>query len=203
LAWHPSIQRRFPDGQLSVILGVEPPDALSILNEWGSRLDPTYKRRTAAKDARADLSTILRGKSVMFVIDDVWPGQSNVVAKNLLVPSLYSHFLLTTRFPEIAEDPEISARAFRVDEMTADQALQMLLRSLGRGLRSEEQADADLLCNTVGRHPFAIELAAARIKESRSWKRLLRDLTTEIARLEALEPQDDGLVAEPFARQTR
>ena len=187
LIWRPEIKQRFPDGRVWVTLGNEPPDAITIINDCVSQFDPTFKTKATAEAARADLTGLLQDSSVLFVIDDVWPGKSADVAKALMVPSLGSRFLLTTRFPHLADDLNIGAEDFPLDEMNVDQAGELIVGALGRNLAADEQPLAKRLCEVVGGHPLALELAAARIKEGRPWKTLLDDLSAEVARLEALD----------------
>ena len=71
--------------------------------------------------------------------------------------------------------------------MSAAQALELIGRALGRALTKAEQPLAKRLCDLVGGHPLALELAAARIREGRTWEALLGDLAVEIARLDALD----------------
>ena len=185
------------------IIGIRTLDAIAVITDCVSQLDPTLKTKATVEAARADLAALLQDRSVLFVIDDMWPGKSADVAKALMVPSPRSRFLLTTRFPQLADDPEVKAKDFSLDEMSVDQAAELTARALGGNLSADEQLDAKRLCEIVGGHPLALELAAARIKEGRPWKSLLNDLSAEIARLEALEETDNDLVAEPDGGETR
>jgi len=203
LVWRPEIERRFPDGRIWVTLGNEPPDALTIISDCISQLDPAFKTKATVDTARAELATLLQDKSVLFVIDDVWPGRSAEVAKALLIPSSRSRFLLTTRISQLASDPAIRATDFPLDEMSGSQAKELIARALGRDLSSDEQSLSESLCKIVGGHPFALELAAARIREGRSWDTLLIDLSAEIADLEALDEADDDLIEPPVADTRR
>lgn len=110
LTWRPEIEQRFCDGRIWITVGDEPPDAIVKITDCVSQLDPLVKIKASEEAARADLAAVLQDKSVLFVIDDVWPGKSAEVAKALIVPSARSRFLLTTRFPDLADD--IQARAF-------------------------------------------------------------------------------------------
>ena len=184
-------------------LGNEPPDAITIITDCVSQFDPTLKTKATLEMARADLTTLLHDKSVLVVIDDVWPGKSAEVAKALMVPSPNSRFLLTTRFPQIAADPDIKAEDFPLDEMSFEQAAELIGRAFARELSQDERDLAGRLCEIVGGHPMALELAAARIKEGRQWKALLDDLAAEISRLETLEEDDGNLIAEPIGGETR
>jgi NB-ARC domain len=203
LVWRPEIERRFADGRIWITLGDEPPDALTIINDCVSQLDPALKAKATVEAARTDLATLLRDRSILFVVDDVWPGRSADIAKALLVPSSHCRFLLTTRFSRLADDPAIGAVDFRLDEMSADQAKELITHALGRELSLAEEPVAESLCETVGGHPLALELAAARIREGRSWSALLSDLGAEIAHLDVLEEADDDLIELPVTDQAK
>jgi NB-ARC domain len=203
LVWRPEIEQRFRDGRIWVTLGREPPEALTIINDWVSQLNPEHKAKATLEAARSDLTTCLQNRSVLFVIDDVWPRRSAEVAKALLVASSRSCFLLTTRFSQLAGDPRIMATDFPLDQMSLAQAKQLITRALGRELRPGEERDTESLCTIVGGHPLALELAAARIKEGRSWTSLLSDLSAEIAHLDALEEVDDDLIEPPIAHSAK
>jgi NB-ARC domain len=203
LVWRPEIERRFPDGRIWITLGNEPPDALTIINDCVSQLDPALKAKATVEAARADLATLLRDRSILFVVDDVWPGRSADIAKALLVPSSHCRFLLTTRFSRLADDPAIGAMDFPLDEMSVDQAKELITHVLGREPSLEEEPLVERLCETVGGHPLALELAAARIREGRSWNTLLTDLSAEIARLDVLEEGNDDLIEVPVTDKVK
>jgi hypothetical protein len=88
---------------------------------------------------------------------------------------------LTTRFPHLARD--LRAKDFALDEMNENQAMALMALAFGRALTSDERPDAKRLIQIVGGHPFALQLAATRVKEGVQWAQLLRDLDDEIARL--------------------
>jgi hypothetical protein len=201
LVWRPEIKKRFPNGRIWITLGSEPPDAIAVISDCVSQLDPSFKTRATVEAARGDLAALLQDASVLLVIDDVWPGKSVEVAKALMVPSPGSRFLMTTRFPQLADD--FGAAEFSLDEMNIAQATELVARALNRQLSHDEQPLAERLSEIVGGHPLALELAAARIKEGRPWKRLLDDLSAELVRLEALEEWDDDLLAAPIGSETR
>ena len=84
LVWLPEVERRFPNGRLWVALGSEPSDPVTVLNDVAGQLNPVLKPKATQDAARTDLATSLQSKSVLLVIDDVWPGKSLNVAKALL-----------------------------------------------------------------------------------------------------------------------
>jgi NB-ARC domain-containing protein/apoptotic protease-activating factor 1-like protein len=205
LVWRPEIEERYRDGRIWVTLGGDSdlPDAIAVISDCVSRLDPAIRSKTTVDAVRADLAALLQDKAVLFVIDDVWPGKSAEVAKALIVPSLHSSFLLTTRFPQLADDPEIGAENFSLDEMGYEQSIELIVLTLGHALNATERGHAKRLSEIVGGHPLALELAIARIKGGRPWENLLDDLTAEIARLGALEDTDTDLIADPIAGRTK
>jgi NB-ARC domain len=174
-----------------------------VVSDCVRQFDATMQVKATLEMARADLSALLRSKVALIVIDDVWPGKSAEVAKALLVPSLHSRFVLTTRFPQLAVDPEIKAEEYALDEMSFAQAEDLLTRTVGRGLTTHERQLAMRLCTLVGGHPMALELAAARIRGGRSWGALLEDLAAEIARFEALEYPGKDLLDEISSNESR
>ena len=196
----PEIAQRFRDGRIWVTLGNEPPDAATIISDWIKQLDRTIETMARVEAARGVLESLLQDRAVLFVIDDVWRGRSAQVAQALLVPSPHSRFLLTTRFPRLADDLEISAENFALDEMNIEQARELIMRALGE---EPEESLADRLCEAVGGHPLALELAAARIRGGLSWNTVLTDLTAEIARLEVLEKPDDALMEPSIVDRAR
>ena len=64
LVWQPKIERRFSDGRIWVTLGNEPPEAITIISDCVSQLDPTLKTKATVDAARADLATLLQERSV-------------------------------------------------------------------------------------------------------------------------------------------
>lgn len=112
LVWRPEIEQRFRDGRIWVTVGNEPLDPLALVSDCVSQVDPSRQAKSSIEAARADLATLLQDRSILFVIDDVWLGKSLEVAKALLVPSIGSCFVITTRFSQLADDPDIRAKDF-------------------------------------------------------------------------------------------
>jgi hypothetical protein len=186
----PEVEQRFPDGRIWITLGEEPQDdALKIINDRMSQLDSAFKAKATEQVARDELAALLHSRSIVFVIDDVWPGQSAEIAKALIVPSPRSRFLLTSRFrlSELTDDRRLEAKEFELYKMSIGQGTELIVSTLGRELSGTEKALVEQLCEAVDGHPLALVLAAARIKRGRPWDVLLEDLTVEIARLEVLD----------------
>src|SRR5216683_4599211 len=187
LVWQLEVDRHFRDGRIWVTLGNEPIDVLGILNDWLSKLESDSQARPTLQAALSDLAAFLKDRAVLFVIDDVWPGNSTNVAESLIVPSPDCHFLLTTRLSGLARD--LKAADFPLDDMSVDQATELVTYMLMRSLEASEQPLLEKLHESVGGNPLALELAALQIKQRRSWDTLLSDLSTEIANLGILDKE--------------
>jgi hypothetical protein len=82
----------------------------------------------------------------------------------------------------------VGASHYDLDVMTKSEALKLLeSQAQARPLTQGEKQQAELLANTVGYLPLALELAAAQIANGITFSELLEDLKAEIARLEALD----------------
>jgi NB-ARC domain len=90
LIWRPEIEDRFRDGLIWISLGKDPPDAITVITDCISQIEPSLKAKVTLEAARAELAALLQDRSVLIVIDDVWPGRSTGVAKALMVPSARS-----------------------------------------------------------------------------------------------------------------
>src|SRR6266851_4623877 len=187
LVWQLEVDRHLRDGRIWVTLGNEPIDVLGILNDWLSKLESDSQARPTLQAALSDLAAFLKDRAVLFVIDDVWPGNSTNVAESLIVPSPDCHFLLTTRLSGLARD--LKAADFPLDDMSVDQATELVTYMLMRSLEASEQPLLEKLHESVGGNPLALELAALQIKQRRSWDTLLSDLSTEIANLGILDKE--------------
>jgi hypothetical protein len=194
LVWQPEIARRFPDGRLWVTLGNNSSDAATVLNYVASQLNPAHTPKPT-KAVCTHLAALLQNKSILLVIEDVWP-KSLEAAKALLVPSPLSRYLLTTRFPQLAENAKVRAKGFPLDAMNEEQASALVENVLGRKLSEAELPLVQRLWDSVGGHALALELAAIRVKNGRAWEALLTQLTAEISRLEVLDDARGTLLAE-------
>jgi hypothetical protein len=87
--------------------------------------------------------------------------------------------------------------------MNIAQGTALIVGTLGRKLSGTEEGLAKRLCQAVGGHPLALELAAARIKGDRPWDTLIEDLTDEIARLEVLDKPHSVAMRKPESDPAR
>jgi hypothetical protein len=93
----------FADGQVWVTLGTEHVDALTTLTGWINAIraaDEPEIHAPTHEAAKAELERRLCDRAVLFVIDDVWPENSEVAA-NLLSDASGCGYLITTRFADV------------------------------------------------------------------------------------------------------
>lgn len=77
---------------------------------------------------------------------------------------------------------------YDLDVMTKSESLQLLESQPQPGqLTQAEKQQAELLAETVGYLPLALQLAAAQIADGITREELLEDLRAEIARLDTLD----------------
>jgi CHAT domain/NB-ARC domain/APAF-1 helical domain len=177
----PLVRQRFTDGVLWVTLGQEP-DILSLLSGWIQDLGDYTFRPPGIEAATARLRSLLQKKAVLMVVDDAW---NPAHVKLFQAGGMQCRMLITTREAHIAT--ALDATLYDLDVMTADQALELLSKRVGREFKGQERDDALNLARTVGYLPLALELAAAQVVDDVPWSDLLAELSAEIARLEALD----------------
>lgn len=184
LAHDPDVQQRFPDGVLWNTLG-QHPDVLSLLSTWIRELGDVNFQPTSIDAASGHLRTLLHGKSMLLILDDVWSPDK---IGSFLVATSYCKMLITTREANVARI--LGADIYELDVMTSNQAINLLERRLHRNISETEAKKALDLAKVVGYLPLALALAAAQIDDGVSWDELLVDLKAEIARLQILEFPD-------------
>ncbi|MCG8347461.1 MAG: CHAT domain-containing protein, partial [Chloroflexales bacterium] len=184
LAHDPDIQRHFHDGILWMTFGQQP-DVSAISAAWLQAFGEPLSTPLSPQGAVARLRQIVREKTILVVLDDVWEPE---IARLFLIVNQRSRVLITTRRADVADELKATRRDLEV--MPPMSALALLERCLGRSLSAEEHITALQFVTAVGFLPLALEMAALRIRNAResiSWSQLHAALTTEIARLEELE----------------
>ncbi|MEM9805714.1 MAG: NB-ARC domain-containing protein, partial [Cyanobacteria bacterium P01_D01_bin.56] len=178
LAFDGEVQCRFCDGILWATLG-QKPDILPLLSGWIQALGDHDYKPTAIEAASNHLRTLLYGKRVLLVVDDIWHPPH---LEAFRVGGEGCCVLVTTREARIPE-----AHRYDLDVMTADQALELMTQKLAGKLTEANRDKALAFAERVGYLPLALELAAAQIEEGVLWSELLEDLQDEVARLETLD----------------
>ncbi|WP_257210119.1 NB-ARC domain-containing protein, partial [Nostoc linckia] len=169
----------FTDGVLWATLGKEP-DLLPLLSSWILALGDNNYKPIQSDDAKRHLQTLLNDKKVLLVVDDAWNPEH---VEYFQVGGAGCRVLVTTREAVI-----LGASRYDLDVMTKSESLKLLeSQPQPRQFTPAEKQQAELLAETVGYLPLALELAAAQIADGITWSELLEDLRAEIARLDTLD----------------
>jgi WD40 repeat protein len=145
----------FDDGILWTTLGEEPivVDALTKLYAGLTGERPAFKD---TEDAAAALAEKLQYKNCLIVIDDAWNPDH---LKPFLRGGVGCARLITTRMIDVAG--EVSAKRVAVDEMTSDEAVQLLVARLER--RPPDLETFRQLAHRLGEWPLLLKLVGAAI----------------------------------------
>ena len=155
----------FTDGILWVELGQQAPDVLGGLTSLYQALTGEQPGFTRVEQAAQQLAARLEDKTALIVIDDVWR-QSDL--DPFLRGGKGCARLFTTRHLDLALD--LKAKPVEVDEMTADESIDLLRNQLGAEFRA--QADPDGLrdlARRLGEWPQLLELAGGALNELMYW----------------------------------
>ncbi len=151
----------FTDGILWVELGQQAPDVLGGLTSLYQALTGEQLGFTRVEQAAQQLAARLEDKTALIVIDDVWR-QSDL--DPFLRGGKGCARLFTTRRLDLALD--LKAKPVEVDEMTADESIDLLRNQLGAEFRA--QADPDGLrdlARRLGEWPQLLELAGGALNK--------------------------------------
>ena len=172
------VQTRFKDGILWATLG-QNPDILPLLSGWIQALGDRSYKPTALEPASNHLRTLLYGKKVLLIVDDVW-NPSHL--EPFRVGSDGSCVLVTTREARISE-----AHRYDLDVMDEEQSLELMTQKMSGSLTDSDYQKASAFAERVGYLPLALELAASQVEEGTTWTELLEELQLEVGRIEVLD----------------
>ncbi|MEL7082925.1 MAG: NB-ARC domain-containing protein [Cyanobacteria bacterium J06597_1] len=177
LARDADVQEFFVDGILWATLGQQP-DVLSLLSGWIQALGDRDFKPTTAEVASSHLRTLLRGKSMLLVVDDAWNADH---VSPFQVGSDRTRVLVTTREAQVA-----GAEYVRLQELTREQSIDLLRKSAGAFISGQEELTAEL-AHIVGDLPLALELASVQLGEGVIVEDLIEDLKHERLELERFD----------------
>lgn len=158
------VRHRYPDGQLHVDLGgtsadpVEPEEVLGrFLRALGVGAVPD------GLDARAALyRSVLAGRRVLVLLDNA----ADARQVSPLLPGTPGCAALVTSRVRLSLP---STGAFELDVFSADEALELLYRIVGRArIAAEPEAAAELVA-ACGRLPLAVRIVGARLAQRPVW----------------------------------
>ena len=160
-------QGNFRDGVLWTELGrdLNPQKRLEQLYRWIRNLSSGEPRPESEQDATDKLRDLLKDRSFLLVLDDVWEADH---ARPFLVGGSTCHVLITCR--RKIESKDFSPRYFILPEMKMDQSFDLLQGRLGRQIELSEKEEVEKLVRATGFLPLALDLIAARIAQSgKTW----------------------------------
>ena len=181
LVEHPRVRAAFRGGVLWATLGQQPA-LLADLESWIQALDDRDFRAPNIDAASRHLTSLLKTRQTLLVIDDVWQ-QSHL--EPFLVGGERCAAIVTTRRANVAS--AVGARTFTLAKMSRCEALRLAERVLGDRLLGEERTAAAYLFEALDYLPLAVQMAASRRRFGVSWQNLREAFNRELHRLKALD----------------
>jgi hypothetical protein len=192
LSRDPDVARFFPDGVLWASLD-QKPALISILAGWGRALGrDDFLRIPTPEEAARQLSTVLQGKKMLLIVDDIWEAEHGT----LFLQSRGSNcgLLFTTRLPKVAESlAQVPEAVYYLDVLSENDALK-LMAVLAPTVVGQYRDECRELVRDLERLPLAIHVAARllRAESKHGWgvTDLVRDIRQGAAVIEAMAPPD-------------
>ena len=151
------VQTAFDDGVLWVTLG-EKPDLVAAIAKLYDALTDELPDFVDVEQGARRLAEKLADRDCLIVIDDVW---NPAHVRPFLRGGDRCARLITTRFAHIAV--EANAKQNTVDEMTGDQAVEMLLTRIDN--HPDEREALQALAQRLGEWPLMLEIANGILRE--------------------------------------
>ena len=191
LAHDPEVSRRFPDGILWASLG-ETPNLLGELFTWVEALIPGKSARPRnLDDVRVQLTSVLRDRRVLLILDDVWQVEH---AFPFRVGGQQCAMVMTSRLNDVTVALAPTAGdIYRLPVLSEDAGLELLGELAPETLAQEPEAAHELVRDLEGL-PLAIHVAGRLLhNEARlGWglTDLLAELRSGATLLKAPAPSD-------------
>lgn len=191
LAYDPDISAAFPDGVLWVSLGQEP-NLMSEIAAWGRALGTDeLLRALSLEEASAQLRALLRHRTALLIIDDVWESEHAVPFN---VGGRACATIITTRLRNVADDlaptPE---NVYLLSVLSDDESLE-LLSKLSPEVIAQYPDEALELAKELEGLPLALQVAGRLLNTEAGYGFGVRDLIVELHEgaklLEAKAPPD-------------
>ena len=172
------VRRRFRDG-ITWLDADRGQDPVVLLADLARRLGlpDAAAGFTTVGQGRDTLAAALRGKRVLVAVDNVWE-RGPLDALTGLAPTCTVVF--TTRLPELATT--VNATPIRVDELTQDQALELLSRWTHQAPAALPDT-ARTLCTRVGNLALGVAMAGAMVARGRPFTDVLALIDQDLTRV--------------------
>ncbi len=195
LAHDNDVQSQFSDGVLWISLGPKP-NLLSLTNIWGRALTSDSVVFGTVEEAFSRLSDLLRDKSMLLIIDDVW---ETAHALPFQVGGKNCATLITTRANQIAFAlARTPGNIYRLPVLTEDNSL-ALLRFLAPSIVGEYPDECRQLVIELEGLPLALQVAGRMLVVQARYGFSVADLLVELQNtskiLAAKAPADRSDVA--------
>lgn len=181
------VQRTFPDGVLWASLGQEP-RLIQEMAAWGRALGTDeILREPTLKGATTRLSSLLRQKQLLMIVDDVWEVEH--VAPFAHARGNDCALLVTTRLPLVAHGLSLSEQAiYHLPALNEERALDLLGR-LAPAVLGAHPEKCRQLVQTIECLPLALHVAGRLLQAETvlGWgvSELMKELQTGKALIEA------------------
>lgn len=191
LAYDPDIAATYTDGVLWVSLGQEP-NILSEMAAWGRALgtDELLKARNI-QEAQAQLSALLKNKSMLLLIDDVWQSE-HAVPFNVGGPKCTT--LITTRLNDVTRELAPNPENIYLLPVLTDESAMELMSILAPSVVQNYPNDVLLLVHELEGLPLALQVAGRLLQSEASIgfdvKKLINELREGARLLEEEAPPD-------------
>ncbi len=173
----------FPDGILTVSLGIEPNLQASV-EGWAKDLGfPELISQCDLETAVGRLRGQLRSKTILFAIDDVWD-QDHL--RSLQIWSRNCAIVATTRLPKVAEDLSDLGEEFELKLLSDEDSLELLRRHAPKVVEKHPNQSLQLVQDLEGL-TLAIEVAGRylTVKTNRGYtiELFLKELREDTSKL--------------------
>ncbi|MBS0018032.1 MAG: hypothetical protein KFF72_17065 [Arthrospira sp. SH-MAG29] len=171
LARDNDVRRRFPDGIVWLTVGINP-QPIALYDTIAKTLGDSYAYQEGESQWNAYLSNLLRDKSCLLVLDDVWSQPEAERFVEVLGPDCC--LLLTTRDARLIAG--LGANGYQVGELDENQSRQLLANWAGLHIEMLPPTEAAAVIDHCGNLPLALALCGAQVGMGTSWGDLIAAL---------------------------
>jgi len=152
------VRRAFADGVFWIDMGKKP-DPLARLSDIGVYFGDVKAEYHDIPRAKQRLSTILRDKRVLIIVDDVWDYKH---ADAFRLADTRSRIMITTRLTSLAT--QLSVHGTPLGTLTSAEGMALFIERLGYDL-NVIYAECHEIIRLLGGHTLAVSIAAGYLSE--------------------------------------